>query len=104
VTDELQPTNQPILSSRAVVDEDDVAGFVRGALRNIRSQLHEQHQIPSGPPFTICRQVGLRRVDVEAGWPLDHDAHSTGTAHTGTLPTALSRTNRPGVNADTPLA
>jgi hypothetical protein len=104
VTDELQPTRQAIVSSRAVVDEDDVAGFVRDALRDIRTQLHEQHQVPTGPPFTICRQVDHHRVDVETGWPLDDNAHSTGTAHAGTLPAALSRASRTGLDADRTIA
>jgi hypothetical protein len=80
---------QTVVSVRSVVAERDVARFVRDALRSIRMQCREHDQVPSGPPFALCRPIGTHHLVVEAGWPVDHPNHTSGDAHAGTLPAIL---------------
>lgn len=81
---------QPVLSIRARVEEREVPSFVHSALREIRDYIEEQHINVEGPPFSICRPIAPRGVDVEVGWPVNHGA-GIGRIAGRALPTALVR-------------
>jgi hypothetical protein len=82
---------QPALSIRARVHDEDAAQFIRDALRDIRAYMQEHHVNAAGPPFSICLPVPPDRLDIEAGWPLEVPVDGTGRIHSSSLPPTFLR-------------
>jgi hypothetical protein len=86
--------SQPVLAKRGRVGVDDSTRFIRDALADIRAYMHEHDLEPAGPPFAITSAAAEPgKVDVEAGWPLEHEAVGAGAIHSATLPCTLARHN-----------
>ncbi len=79
---------QPILSVRATLPEEQADAFVAEALRDVRVYMQEHDVAPAGPPFSIVRSCGSE-VDVEAGWPTASLLSGTSRIHSGTVPRSL---------------
>lgn len=87
--------SQPALIKHGRIPADDLARFIREALADIRAYMHEHDLHPDGPPFAISTgttEAGM--VEVEAGWPLEHEAVGAGAIHGATLPCTLARHTR----------
>jgi hypothetical protein len=86
--------SQPVLTKRGHISTDEATRFIRETLRDVRAYMHEHDLSPAGPPFAITSGAddpGM--VNVEAGWPLDHEAVGAGAIHSATLPRTLARHN-----------
>jgi hypothetical protein len=84
--------SQPALIKRGHVSADDLTGFTREALGDIRAYMHEHDLHPDGPPFAISTGSGDEgMIDVEAGWPIDHPVEGAGAIHRTTLSPTLAR-------------
>jgi hypothetical protein len=91
VTDRIR-YSQPALIKHGHVPADDLARFVREALADVRAYMHEHDLHPDGPPFAISTgSTHAGMVDVEAGWPLEHEAVGAGAIHSATLPCTMAR-------------
>jgi hypothetical protein len=87
---------QPALIKHGHVSADMLPAFIREALRDIRAYMHEHDLHPAGPPFatsTASSEPG--KIDVETGWPLEHEAVGAGAIHSATLPCTLARHTNP---------
>ena len=84
--------SQPTLSKRARVPASESTRFIREALADVRAYMHEHDLDPTGPPFAICMPIAeAGTVDIEAGWPLQHEAVGAGAIHSATLPCTVVR-------------
>lgn len=84
--------SQPALIKSGHVSADELTHFIREALRDIRAYMHEHDLDPAGPPFAISSgssQPGT--VNVEAGWPVEHEATGAAAIHSATLPRTIAR-------------
>jgi len=81
---------QPVLTIREEVPEDELAGFVAAALDEIHAFMHDRRIEPAGPPFSLTSPVpGTGVVGVEAGWPIGRQLAGSGRIHGGALPASL---------------
>jgi hypothetical protein len=86
-------TFQPVLTIRGCVEPSAVPRFIHEALDEIRVYIEDHGIHVRGEPFSICHSVSARRVDVEAGWPVE-EATGTERISSGAMPPCLVRSSR----------
>ena len=77
--------SQPVAVVRAHVTRDGIAAFLGNAFAEVMTVLREQGITPTGPPFGryVPDDDGF---EVEAGFPVDRPAMSSGQVEPGELP------------------
>jgi hypothetical protein len=79
---------QRVITIRGQTTEDEARQFVHDALRELHAFIREHDLQTVGAPFALVNHTSAapEMLDVEAGWPIDGPAASSGRIHAGTLP------------------